>query len=912
MTSLVSLLGPVVVHHAGRSTLVGPRLQQTLLCTLALRRSQSVSTAELIEHLWQGSPPKSAKGNLRAYAARLRALLEPARAPGTPSRALITTADGYLLDAPHGSLDVDHFEDLARRASELVAAGRAELATSVFQKALEWWRGEPMAGVATELVAAQRALFEERRLDVLRGWGSALLALDRPDPTLGTFLNAVQAQPVDDELTALTIRLLRIRERRQATPPRTQATAGTTDTAPRTPPSQLPHGVRSFVGRQEMLNSLRRTVDTPGRPRLAVLHGAAGTGKTALAVHFGRQVSTSFPDGQLYVDLKAFSAHSEPMRPELALGILLRGLGHGQTGLPTHLGELQALYRTSVADRKLLVVLDNAANAAQIRPLIPGTDGSFVIVTSRRKLTDLAVFDGATSLHVGTLDESSALDLITKTIGSTRQDLDATSARALVNACGLLPLALCIAADRIAARPHQHFADLVTEIHNRNERLDLLSLDEDVAVRTAIGWSCEDLPSTAVRLLKLLGGVPLTEISVPIAAALLGSDYEQSRQAILALLDRHLLDQQSATRYWMHDLVALYATELWNQDLTPAIRRAAQRRLLDWYLHGAAASDRVLSSSRHDLPAVEPADAAVLLPEINDMESALEWCETELHNTVDAVKLAASAGFRQHAWQIPTFLMSFYFRRSHLTQWVETMTVAVEQTRLLHDEGANYRCQLNLIGAFLQAKDFHRAADHCDRIMRSSFVRDHPEMFFNVLNKRGLALMGLRNPREAIESYNSARLGIEALDNLTPHLFNLRCNVLSNLGQAYTKLDMWETALRFYEHALTLREQKGDLERQSLSLSGIGALHLRAGRLDEAVVYLRRASHLARQNRTPLYDAEALRLLGRCYAALQRPHDAQEAFREALTIFETLYHHDAGEVRYEMLEHLAGERERSG
>ncbi len=763
-----------------------------------------------------------------------------------------------------------------------------------------------MAGVATELVAARRALFEERRLDVLRGWGNALLALDCPDPTLGPFFDAVQARPVDDELAALTIRLMRIRERGPATPPPTYATAGVVDAAPRTPPSQLPHDVRSFVGRHEMLGVLRRAVDTPGRPRVAVLRGAAGTGKTALAIHFGRQVSPSFPDGQLYVDLRAFNAHSEPIRPEVALGILLRGLGHGQTGLPSHLGELQALYRTSVADRKLLVVLDNAANAAQIRPLIPGTDGSFVIVTSRRKLTDLTVFDGATSLHVGTLDERSALDLVTKTIGSTRRDLDANSARALVRACGLLPLALCIAADRIAARPHQHFTDLVTEIRDRNERLDLLSPDDDVAVRTAIGWSCEDLPPTAARLLKLLGGVPLTEISVASAAALLGSDHEQSRQAILALLDRHLLDQQSGTRYRMHDLVALYAAELWNQDLTPAVRRAAQRRLLDWYLYGAAASDRVLSSSRYAMPVLEPADAAVLLPEINDEESALEWCETELHNTVDAVKLAASGGFRQHAWQIPTFLMSFYYRQSHWTQWVETMTIAVEQTRLLHDEGANYRCQGNLIGAFLQTKDFRYAVDHCDRIMRSSYGRKHPEMLLNVLNTRGLALMGLKNPREAIESYNSARIGIEALDALTPHSSNLYCNVLANLGEAYTELGMWETALRFHEQALALRQQNGDVERQSLSLSGIGALHLRTGRLDEAVEYLRKASHLARQSRTPLNDAEALHLLGRCYAAMQRPHEAQEAFREALTIFERLSHHDAEEVRHEMLEHLAG------
>lgn len=654
MIPLVSLLGPVAVQHAGRTTLVGPPLQQTLLCTLALRRSRSVSTDELIEHLWQGCPPKSAKGNLRAYAARLRALLEPARPPGTPSRALITTTDGYLLNAPRGSLDIDHFEDLARRAAKLVAAGRTEVATSVFQRALERWRGEPMAGVTTPLVADQRALFEERRLDVVRGWGNALLALDCPDPTLGPFLNAVQARPADDDLAALTIRLMRIREPAPATPPPTYAIAGTVDAAPRTPPSQLPHDVRSFVGRHEMLSALRRAVDTPGRPRVAVLRGAAGTGKTALAIHFGRRVSTSFPDGQLHVDLKAFDTRSEPIRPEVALGILLRGLGHGQTRLPTHLGELQALYRTSVADRKLLVVLDNAANEAQVRPLIPGTDGSFVIVTSRRKLTDLTVFDGATSLHVGTLDESSALDLITKTIGSTRRDLDANSARALVNACGLLPLALCIAADRISARPHQHFTDFVTEIRNRNERLDLLSPDDDVAVRTAIRRSCEDLPPTAVRLLKLLGGVFLREISVPIAAALLGSDHERGRQAILALLDRHLLDQQSGTRYRMHDLVALYAAELWNQDLPPAVRRAAQRRSLDWYLYGAAASDRVLSSYRHAMPVLEPADAAVRLPSPEMTSSGHLLCE----------KPWSAKGNPSHAWTASSMAESSRLTRS--------------------------------------------------------------------------------------------------------------------------------------------------------------------------------------------------------------------------------------------------------
>jgi len=363
-------------------------------------------------------------------------------------------------------------------------------------------------------------------------------------------------------------------------------------------PRQLPMDVPYFTGRASeitQLDGVLMTQTADDRPRAVVISaidGTAGVGKTALAVHWAHQVQHRFPDGQLHINLRGYDA-GPAVTPDEALNRFLRALGVSSARIPTELDERAALYRSLLVGRRMLILLDNAATSQQVRPLLPGSPGCQVVVTSRSSLSGLVVREGARRITLDALRPDDALVLLRQLIGPNRTDAERPAAAELARLCAFLPLALRIAAERAASSPHTTLADLVRELTDEHHRLELLATDDEATtVRAVFSYSYGNLDPDHARAFRLLSLHPGPDISTPAAAALIGVSLTCARQLLDALRHAHLIESVSHDRYRFHDLLRLYATERANVEETEQDRTTAIRRVLSWYLHAADAADR--------------------------------------------------------------------------------------------------------------------------------------------------------------------------------------------------------------------------------------------------------------------------------------------------------------------------------
>ncbi|MGO4421959.1 NB-ARC domain-containing protein, partial [Streptomyces sp. MCAF7] len=375
------------------------------------------------------------------------------------------------------------------------------------------------------------------------------------------------------------------------------STRATDDPGPRVVPRQLPGDVRGFVNRTEELHRLDAILaggerDSSAVVAICVIAGTAGVGKTSLALRWAHQVKTAFPDGQLYVNLRGYDP-GEPVTAREALHRFLTGLGVQPGAVPTDTEAAAALFRSLLADRRMLIVLDNAATVTQVRPLLPGHAGSLVIVTSRSRLSGLAVRDGAHRITLGTLPEPEAVSLLRAVTSGYRPEDDAEKLSELARLCARLPLALRIAAERAASHPHMRLDELIADLRDESALWAALSTGDEQdadAVRSVFAWSYRALPPDAARLFRLLGLHPGPAFGLGAVSALAGVSVRQARQLLDVLVGAHLLEQTAPDRFEFHDLLRAYATEQSRLDETADSRAGALRRVLDWYLHTADAA----------------------------------------------------------------------------------------------------------------------------------------------------------------------------------------------------------------------------------------------------------------------------------------------------------------------------------
>src|SRR3569833_1403257 len=459
---------------------------------------------------------------------------------------------------------------------------------------------------------------------------------------------------------------------------------GSSDSAPK----QLPRGIRVFINRLADLD--RRDALLAAREIDAetvaayVISGTAGVGKSSLALHWAHRVLDRFPDGQLYVDLRGYDP-GVPVTPDQALERFLIALGVPAMAVPRDLSSKSGLYRSILADRKMLIILDNAGTAGQVRPLIPGASSSLAIVTSRSRLARLAVRDGARRTLLDTLTEEQAVELLTATTGDYRTGDDPAEIAELARLCAYLPLALRIAAERAAGHPAMPLSELIAELRDESALWDALSTDdqdEADAVRTVFAWSYRALPRGAARRVCLLGVHPGGEVSRAAAAGLAGEEADRVRGSLRVLVGACLLENQGADRYRFHDLLRAYAVDRARYEIPQADQLAAVERVCTWYLHSAY---RCALSLARDTTLLFPlgSEPGVTPMTFQDRSAAAQWYADERSNLVGAVRAAAGTGLLSLAWRLAAVLERIYASHNHFQDWRITSELGLEAVRRL-------------------------------------------------------------------------------------------------------------------------------------------------------------------------------------------------------------------------------------
>jgi DNA-binding SARP family transcriptional activator len=598
---LFRVLGVMEVRTQEGWTGIGAPKWRALLAALLLRPGQVVSTERLADELWGDDPPPGASKLISGYVSRLRRMIGDA-----DGRVLVTRSPGYQLLVGRDDLDVSRFEDLTAAGRRALSGGAPEQGAELLAEALRLWRGEALADVpAGTLVYAECRRLDELRLDGLelrieadlaRGHGSevvaelrrltaehplrerlwgqlmrALHACGLPAAALEAYARAQRA--IADELGADPAPGLQDLHRRilVGDPVPAAASAGDREKpadvlALPALPRQLPAAAQQFVGRAEELAGLSALLGADasahGAPLISAITGGPGVGKTALSLPWAHQVADRFPDGQLYLNLRGFDASGNPMPPAEAILHFLEALGVPPERVPATAEAQAGLFRSLLAGRRVLVVLDNARDDAHVRPLLPGSRGCMVLVTSRSQLIGLAAADGAHILTLGVLSTAEAREMLTARLGTKRVWAEPEAVAELTELCSRLPLALSIAAGRAVARPGQRLAGLAAELQQSDTRLDELDTgDPRASVRAAFSWSCRQLSEPAAQLFRLVGAHPGPDITAPAAARLADLPLPQAQDALRDLARAHLVSEHLPGRYACHDLLRAYAAE---------------------------------------------------------------------------------------------------------------------------------------------------------------------------------------------------------------------------------------------------------------------------------------------------------------------------------------------------------------
>jgi DNA-binding SARP family transcriptional activator len=630
----ISVLGPLTVRHGAVVTDPRSRRLRELLGLLAICAPHPVGRDEIIDTLWGDRPPRTCQALVRTYVTRLRKLLEPDHLPGR-ARAVVPTPAGYRLDVGPDTLDLLAFNDLLQRGLRAGSIGDHHHAHHLLAQALDCWRGPLLATIDTDLVRHPAAVaLAERRLSAATAYADAGLAVTEYDAVVDRLRPLVVEEPLHEGLHAQLMLALAATGQQAAavqlyTDLRTRLDdglgiapgpaaedaylrvlrqdvgaggGGAPVAAPVAapvvvPPAQLPAHDPNFVGRRAhltRLDELLAVVTQRDGPVVCTVTGSAGVGKTALALHWSRRVRDHFPDGQLYVDLRGFDQLAPPAPPADVLGDFLTALGVAPHAVPAGLAARAALYRTVSSGRRLLVVLDNASDTEQVRPLLPGAAGCFVVVTSRHALTGL-VAGGAHRVPVDVMPVDEAAALVAQRVGPRRRAREPFAVDRIVERCGRLPLALTIVAARAAGNPRLSLTGLAAELSDSRRGLDALNGgDTGSDVRAAFSWSYRRLDPESGRMFRLLGLSPGTDITVAAAGSLAGIPPARARVLLSSLARVHLLAEHRPGRYVMHDLLRRYAGELATDLDSGHGRTAAIRRV--WLIRRRG--PRLVSRSR--------------------------------------------------------------------------------------------------------------------------------------------------------------------------------------------------------------------------------------------------------------------------------------------------------------------------
>jgi tetratricopeptide (TPR) repeat protein/transcriptional regulator with XRE-family HTH domain len=666
----------------------------------------------------------------------------------------------------------------------------------------------------------------------------------------------------------------------------------------RTPvPAQLPADAAGFAGRGDQLRQLTTLLDggaglQPTAVVISAVSGTAGVGKTALAVHWAHQVRRRFPDGQLYVNLRGFDPTGAVMTPAEAVRGFLDALDVPAHRIPTGLDGQAALYRSLLADRRMLIVLDNARDAGQVRLLLPGAPGCLALVTSRDQLGSLIAVDGAHPLTLGPLPRAEARELLASRLGADRLAAEPQAVNEVITRCAGLPLALTIVAARAATHPHFPLHTFAAELRDTGGRLDALaSTDPSGDVRAVFSWSYRTLTPDAARLFRLLGLHPGPDLSAAAAASLAGLHPRQVWLQLAELTRAHLLVEHTPGRYTFHDLLRAYAAEQAHGIDTDQQRHAATERMLDHYLHTAHTAALLLYPHRDQIT-LTPPQLGTLPENPADPAQALAWFTTEHHVLLAAIDHAATVAFDTHTCQLAWALTNYLDRRGHWHDWAATQRAALAATQRMADSPAQARAHRLLARVYIRLGRFDDAHAHLQHAL--DLYRQAGDEVGQARTYHSLAHLCERRGRHA-EALDHAQRALD-LYRAAGHRHG-QAGALNNIGWFHALLGDHQQALTSCQQGLTLLQELGDRQGQASTWDSLGYAHRHLDHHAQALACYEHALHLYRDLGDRYNEADTLTSLGDTHHAAGNPDPARDAWQHALDILTDLDHPDADQVR---------------
>ena len=918
MEAEIRLLGTVEVAAGGRILDAGHPRQCTVLAALAVDCGRVVPWATLVDRVWGDCAPAHPRDSMRAYVTRLRRVVTAA------DGAVVHRAGGYLLDVPAERVDLHRFLAFTAAPRIVPAGTRVEQ----LRCALELWRGEPLTGLTGDWPARMRRLWRQRYLAAAVALAEAELEIGEPASSLASLTELADEHPLDEPLQAAVMRALRatgapasalaryeslrrsLREELGTDPgdelqelhreiltgrtaedpapvrlPRVARIAG--------PPAMLPVDVAAFVGRHAELAALDRLLaaDDATTVTVSVVCGTAGVGKTTLAVHWAHRVRGRFPDGQLYLNLRGFDVTGPPMSEAEAVRVLLDALAVPRERIPAGLTEQIGLYRSLVADRRMLVVLDNARDAAQVRALIPGASASRVVITSRNPLVGL-VTEGAGSVPLDILGPPEATELLAHRVGRDRVRDEPAAVTEILEHCSGLPLALALAAARLTVRSRSTFGDLATELRRAADPLAVMETGDDPStdLRHVFSVSFLTVSAPAQRTFRLLGVHPGPHLPTAAVASLTGRRPEDAAGALAELERAGLVTQVRSGVFAMHDLLRAYARHLAGHEPAPE-RTAALHRVLDHYLGTAVAADRQLEPQRDPIDVPPPA-AGTILVAVESRADALAWFAEEQPVLIRAVEQALAAGFDVHAWQLAWALVEYADLRGDWYAYRAVQETALTAARRLGDLVAEARILRYLANAGMHLDDLGSA----DRHLREALALCERTGDGVLQATTHLNLSVLRERQERLADANQHAEAALRLFRAAGHRVGEGV-ALNSLGYGYGLVGDLPAALDCCREALQIDQELGHRKSEAHTADSLGFIHARLGDHARAARFFAHALGLFRDFDDRYNQADALLSLGDAQAAGGERAAAERSWHEAAEILHALEHPRADEAR---------------
>ncbi|MEU5029944.1 AfsR/SARP family transcriptional regulator [Streptomyces milbemycinicus] len=897
-----TVLGPVRAWRDEEQLNTGSPQQKALLAALLLRGGRTATAPELVDAVWGEAPPEAAVSALRTYASRLRKAFAP------HSDVLVSESGGYAVQVGMGALDTDVAESLAAEAEKARNSGDPVRARELIGQALALWDGEPLANVPGPHAETQRTRLSEWRL-VLIETGldldlelghhmdvvSELTALTATHPLrerlrellmLALYRSGRQAEAlavykdtrellaedlgVDPcaELSELHQRILQA-DAELAAPVDARASAGLVFVRP----AQLPATVADFTGRVSFVKELSDQLATAEGHVMAVsaVAGIGGVGKTTLAVHVAHAARHNFPDGQLYVDLQG--AGPVPAEPEAVLGAFLRALGVPDTAIPDGVEERAALYRSTLDNRRVLTLLDNARDAAQVRPLLPGTEGCAALITSRIRMVDL---ESAHLVDLDVMSPEEALVLFTRIVGEERVAAERDAAMDVVAACGFLPLAIRIAASRLAARRTWTVTTLAHKLGNERRRLDELRAG-DLAVRATFQLGYGQLEPQQARAFRLLGLADGPDISLAAAAAVLDMDPFDTEEFLEALVDTSLLESAAPGRYRYHDLVRLYARDCAERDQSVADREAAMSRLLDFYLATAARVYALERPGDRLVDHLSPTGQAGL--DFAHQDAALDWLFTESDCLLACAQQSASGTTLRRAADLLAAAVDLAESGANSARFEAVASAVSKAADAAGDPYAGGRARFLLAKVLELANRFDEADAEAQRALMLGNAAQDRVPVGRALTERGIIALGQKRFEDAETHFLQAIETYRAMQDAP-----CEASALCGLSRVHVEMGRTASAVELARQGTEIYASLGRTLRLANGKYSLGLALSGADQPAEALEEFSEALALFRESRQPLWEAMTHQRLAEVRLALDNSASAAQHAEQALAL----------------------------